>query len=115
MNPLKVDLVSKVAQENFRGVAHAHKAKMRKYWDHYEAEGITFFPLAADTFGGWHEAGQKTLTKLGRQLARATGREEGLHRAAPEAAGGCSSSQGKHGHVVQHNSNLHPSYCKREI
>ena len=51
---------------------------MRKYWDRYEAgEGITFFPLAADTFGGWHEARLKTLTKLGRQLARATGRGDG--------------------------------------
>ena len=65
----------KVAQENSRGVAHAQKAKMRKYWDRYEAEGITFFLLAVDTFGVCHEAGLKTLTKLGRQLA--TGREEG--------------------------------------
>ena len=77
VNPLQVTLVSKVAQDGSRGVAHAHKAKMRKYWDRCQAEGITFFPLAVDTFGGWHEAGLKTLTKLGRQLARATGREEG--------------------------------------
>ena len=58
-------------------MAHAHEAKIRKYWARCEAEGIAFFPLAVDTYGGWHEAGLKTLTKLGRQLARATGRDEG--------------------------------------
>ena len=77
VNPLQVALVARVAQEGCRGVAHAHKAKIRKYWARCEAEGIAFFPLAVDTYGGWHEAGLKTLTKLGRQLARATGRDEG--------------------------------------
>ena len=30
-----------------------------------------------DTLGGFHREGLKTVTKLGRQLARAAGREEG--------------------------------------
>ena len=69
--------MSRVAQEGAREVAHAHEAKIRKYWDRCQAEGITFYPLAVDTFGRWHKARLKTLEKLGRQLARNIGREEG--------------------------------------
>ena len=40
------------------------------------AEAITFLPLAVDTFGGWHQVGLKTITRLGRQLARNLGKDE---------------------------------------
>ena len=40
------------------------------------AEAITFLPLAVDTFGGWHKVGLKTITRLGRQLARNLGKDE---------------------------------------
>ena len=49
---------------------HAHKEKLRKYEARCNAEAITFLPLAVDTFGGWHKVGLKTITRLGRQLAR---------------------------------------------
>ena len=77
MNPLQAALVSRVAQEGARGVAHAHKANTRKYWDRCKAAGINFYHLTVNTFWGWHEAGLKTLEKLWRQPARNTGREEG--------------------------------------
>ena len=32
--------------------------------------------MAVDTFGGWHEAALDVIAKLGRQLARQTGKEE---------------------------------------
>ena len=36
----------------------------------------TFLPLVVDTFGGWHKVGLKTITRLGRQLARNLGKDE---------------------------------------
>ena len=76
MNPLQTALVAKVAQERGSAVGKAHQDKVRKYWERCEREGISFLPLAMDTFGGYHKEGLQTLTKLGRQLARAVGREE---------------------------------------
>ena len=34
------------------------------------------FPLAAETFGGWHRVGEREVKKLGSALARHTGQEE---------------------------------------
>ena len=49
---------------------------MSKYDDCCAAEGITFIPLAVDSFGGWHGAALDVFSKLGRQLARQLGKEE---------------------------------------
>ena len=42
------------------------------------ADATTFLPLAVDTFGGWHNVGLKTITRVGtrRQLARNLGKDE---------------------------------------
>ena len=53
-----------------------HIEKMRKYQERCSKEGLEFAPMAVDTFGGWHPAALKTLSKLGKQLARVSGREE---------------------------------------
>jgi len=68
--------VALVAQGGASVVAHAHQAKLMKYEAQCQAEGIAFLPVAVDTFGGWHREGLATLTKLGRQLARAVGKAE---------------------------------------
>ena len=49
---------------------------MSKYDDRCAVEGITFIPLAVDSFGGWHGAAPDVFSKLGRQLARQLGKEE---------------------------------------
>ena len=38
---------------------------------------MAFFPLAAETFDGWHRVGEREVKKLGSALARHTGQEEG--------------------------------------
>ena len=76
VNPLQSALLARVAQDGAKGVAHAHATKLAKYWGRCEAEGVSFLPLAVNTFGGWHSSALETITKLGRQLARAVGREE---------------------------------------
>ena len=39
-------------------------------------QGITFMPLVAETFGGWHSGAGREVKKLGAALARHTGQEE---------------------------------------
>ena len=41
------------------------------------SEGIVFLPLAAETFGGWHEVAVLQVNKLASALARHNGQEEG--------------------------------------
>ena len=50
--------------------------KMSKYDERCTAEGITFIPLAVDSFGGWHGAALDVFSKLARQLFRQLGKEE---------------------------------------
>ena len=70
VNPLQQALVARASEEGDFAVAHALKEKLRKYEARCSAEAITILPLAVDSFGGWHKVGLKTITRLGRQLAR---------------------------------------------
>ena len=45
-------------------------------WEWCEVEGLIFTPISVNSFGSWHQEALITLKKLGRQLARAVGREE---------------------------------------
>ena len=54
----------------------AFNIKMSKYDERCTAEGITFIPLAVDSFGGWHGAALDVFSKLARQLFRQLGKEE---------------------------------------
>ena len=75
VNALQAASVRQVAEDGGKAVAHAHSEKM-KYQERCSKEGLEFAPMAVDTFGGWHPAALKTLSKLGRQLAQVSGREE---------------------------------------
>jgi hypothetical protein len=78
VSPQQVALVQQAAREGGGDVAvkHAFKAKMRKYEDRCAAEGLSFLPLAVDSYGGWHARSLEALTKLGRQVARVVGKRE---------------------------------------
>ena len=41
------------------------------------AAGIAFFPLVAESLGGWHSCAEREVRKLGSALARHTGQLEG--------------------------------------
>ena len=77
VNAMQTSLIRQVAEDGGRAVEHAQKEKIRKYQERCSSEGLEFVALAVDTYGGWHPAALVVLSKLGRQLARATGREEG--------------------------------------
>ena len=76
VSPLQVALVGRSAQDGGHAGETRYTEKMRKYHARCEKEGIVFTPVVVDTFGGWHSAALKVITKLGRQLARAVGKEE---------------------------------------
>ena len=78
VSPQQAALVQQAAREGGGDVAvnHAFKAKMRKYEDRCAAEGLSFLPLAVDSYGGWHPRSLEALTKLGRQVARVVGKRE---------------------------------------
>jgi hypothetical protein len=76
VNALQAAHVQQVAENGSKAVESAHNDKVRKYQERCSQEGIEFVAMAVDTFGGWHPVALKTLTKLGRQLARVSGREE---------------------------------------
>ena len=40
-------------------------------------QGIAFFPLVAESLGGWHQSAEREVRKLGSALARHTGQLEG--------------------------------------
>ena len=52
------------------------KRKVAKSWELCRQQGISFFPLAADTLGGWQSVAIKQIQKLGRALARQSGEDE---------------------------------------
>ena len=70
VNPLQGSLVHQVAKKGLRGVQHAFQAKMARYGERCDQEGIVFVPLAVDMFGGLHPAALQVLVKLSRQVAR---------------------------------------------
>ena len=76
-NALQSALVKRVAQDGAHAVEHAHDAKVRKYGERCQAEGLEFIPLAVDTLGGWHPKALEVISRLGRQLARNVGKEGG--------------------------------------
>ena len=41
-----------------------------------DREGIQFFPIVVEALGGWHSDAAAAVSKLARQLASHTGREE---------------------------------------
>ena len=50
--------------------------KMSKYLRDCDREGIQFFPIVVEALGGWHSDAAASVSKLARQLASHTGREE---------------------------------------
>jgi hypothetical protein len=77
ISPLQAAQVERCALDGGKAVESRYTEKMRKYHGRCEREGLTFIPMVVDTLGGWHPAALQVITKLGRQVARAVGKEEG--------------------------------------
>ena len=68
-NPLLKDTVCQFAVEGDYAVILSNSNKVRKFQAACTTAGLAFFPLAVDTFGGWHKEALAIITRLGTQLA----------------------------------------------
>ena len=73
VSPLQTQLRKKAAEEQGSAANKRFQEKKNKYTQACENEGIKFFPVIVETFGGWHKESELVITKLARQLASQTG------------------------------------------
>ena len=72
VSPLQSGLIKKASEEKGSAAVKRYKEKNSKYHSDCEKEGIRFFPLIVETFGGWHPESETTIRKIGMQLASHT-------------------------------------------
>ena len=68
VSPLQVAHGRRCAEDGHAAIVATYEEKMRTYHARCETEGIAFFPLVVNTFGGWHDMALTAITKL-RNLA----------------------------------------------
>ena len=76
VSPLQQALVAKAAEHPGAALTHAYERKNRQSFEDCKTQGIHFQPLPVETLGGWHTQAVSVIKKLGRQLARQTGKED---------------------------------------
>ena len=73
VSPVQTQLVRKAAEEQGSAAEKRFNEKLNKYSTACENEGIKFYPVIVETFGGWHHKSEEVLNKLAHQLASKTG------------------------------------------
>jgi hypothetical protein len=76
VSSLQKELKKRAAAEVGSAAERRHRDKMTKYFRDCDREGIQFFPIVVEALGGWHSDAAAAVSKLARQLASHTGREE---------------------------------------
>ena len=77
VHPFQDATLARAATEPGFALTFAHERKARGAEEDCRRQGIAFFPLAVESFGGWHSAAVGEVGKLAAALARQTGQEEG--------------------------------------
>ena len=75
-SPLLPSRVAQSAETPGHTLSEAFSRKCRQTLEACEREGIVFIPLPVETLGGWHDRAVEQIKKLGRAVARSSGREE---------------------------------------
>ena len=73
VSPLQFQLVKKASEETGSAARKRYKEKTTKFSEACKREGIEFFPLVVETFGGWDPNSLVILDRISRQLAAHTG------------------------------------------
>ena len=68
--------MTNAAEQPGAALSHAYQRKMRQSSDDCHAQDIHFVSLPVETLGGWHPQAIQVIRKIGRQLARQSGRED---------------------------------------
>ena len=76
VTPLQQETLAQAATTPGHALTFAYERKIRGAEEACRRQGIAFIPLAAESFGGWHGAGEREVRKLGAALARHTGQDE---------------------------------------
>ena len=69
VTPMRQDLVVAAATNPGHALSFKYDEKLNGAEELCRRQGIAFFPLAAETFGGWHRVGEREIKKLGSALA----------------------------------------------
>ena len=77
VNPLQAATMAGAAVTPGHALTFAHNRKIRGAEEECRRQGIAFLPMAAESLGGWHPAGEREVRKLGAALSHHTGQEEG--------------------------------------
>ena len=77
VTPLQTATMPAAATTPGHALTYAYDRKMQGAAEACRRQGIAFFPLVAETFGGWHSTAVEQVKKLGSALARHTGQVEG--------------------------------------
>ena len=72
ISPLQSAVVDREAAESGYALRFAWERKMRAAFDACDAQRISFIPLPAETFGGWHPQAALQISRIGRELARSS-------------------------------------------
>ena len=78
VSPLQIALVDRCASNHAVALDVAHQRKMAKFFQPCADVNVAFFPLAVETFGGWHAEAATQLTRIARALARQSASQESL-------------------------------------
>ena len=73
---LQKEIKKRADAEAASAAEQRHSDKLTKYFRDCDREGIQFFPIVVEAFGGWHKDAAAAVSKLARQLASHTVREE---------------------------------------
>ena len=66
---MRQDLVVAAATNPGHALSFKYDEKLNGAEELCRRQGIAFFPLAAETLGGWHRVGEREIKKLGSALA----------------------------------------------
>ena len=77
INPLQEATGAGAATTPGHALTFAYNRTVRGAEEDCRRQGISFIPMAAESFGGWHAAAEREIRKLGAALARHTGQVEG--------------------------------------
>ena len=77
VTPLQTATMPAAATTPGHALTYAYDRKMQGAAADCRRQGLVFFPLVAETFGGWHGVAEEQVKKLGSALARHTGQVEG--------------------------------------
>ena len=78
VSPTQGAILLRAAETPAAAIEMRKAQKNRAHLEHCRAQGIRFFPLVVESFGGWDKSAVDFLKKIARQSARRWGKNDAL-------------------------------------